>query len=86
MPSSLPTPAERHRRARAHLAALIAVLQEEHTRLAASEPTEQTLRDLQHLTAGAREGLVLMAIGHGQRESAAHAALQQRLDTHRTHA
>jgi hypothetical protein len=77
-----PATTQRHHDAQANLAAVIAVLQEEQRRLADLAASDEAIRDLQHLTAGAREGLVLMAIAHGQRESAAHAALSQRIASH----
>ncbi len=69
----------RHQAAARTLAQTITILQEEHRRLAAEPASVATIRDLGHLAAGAREGLVLMAIEHGVRESQAHADLGNRL-------
>ena len=67
----------RHQAAARTLAQTIAVLQEEHRRLAALPASAEVVRDLGHLAAGAREGLVLVGIEHGMRESRAHSALSE---------
>ena len=75
-PTDLPT---QHQAALRTLAQTITVLQEEHRRLAAEPACDATIRDLGHLAAGAREGLVLVGIEHGVRESRAHVELTNRM-------